>query len=106
TRWYKLGSAYQPRPSPDGRFGWARQFFFENFDYLVTDLEGRTQSSRVFLAPLNAVTQSGDHFEANVISYYERLDDPFDIADGVTLLPGGYNYTRFRVQAEAASSRQ
>jgi hypothetical protein len=24
TRWYQGGGAYQPRPSKDGAFGWAR----------------------------------------------------------------------------------
>jgi len=106
TRWYELGSAFQPRPRADGRFGWARQFFFENFDYLITDLDGRTESWRVFLAPFNVVTRSGDHFEANVVPYFERLSEPFSIAPGVTLAPGSYRYTRYRVEAEAAASRR
>ncbi|HEV8632292.1 MAG TPA: DUF5916 domain-containing protein, partial [Thermoanaerobaculia bacterium] len=106
TRWYKLGTAYQPRPDADGRFGWARQLFFENYDYLITDLHGQTQSWRVFLAPFNVVTRAGDHFEANVVPYYERLTAPFGIADDVTLPAGGYRFNRFRAQAEAASSRQ
>jgi hypothetical protein len=106
TRWYKLGSAYQPRPPADGPFGWARQWYFENFDYLITDLQGQTQSWRIFLAPFNVVTQGGDHFEVNVVPYYERLTTPFEIADGVAIPAGGYHFTRLRVQAEAASSRQ
>ncbi|MFN7943010.1 MAG: DUF5916 domain-containing protein [Thermoanaerobaculia bacterium] len=106
TRWYKLGSAFQPRPDATGPFSWARQFFFENYDYLITDLDGRTESWRLFLAPFNVVTQAGDHFEVNVVPYYERLASPFEISDGVTLPVGGYHFTRYRVQAEAASSRQ
>jgi hypothetical protein len=106
TRWYQLGSAYQPRPAAGGRFGWARQWYFENFDHLITDLRGQTQSWRIFLAPFNVVSQAGDHFEANVVPYYERLSEPFEIAGSVTIPTGGYHFTRFRVQAEAASSRQ
>ncbi len=106
TRWYKLGSAYQPRPAADGAFGWARQLFFENYDYLITDLDGRTESSRVFLAPFNAVTRHGNHYEANVVRYFERLSEPFEIADGVTLAPGEYTYTRYGLQAQASETRQ
>lgn len=106
TRWYQTGLAYQPRPKSDGPFGWARQFFFENFDYLITDLAGRTQSWRLFLTPFNVVTTAGDHFEVNFEPYYERLSQPFVIADGVTLPVGSYHFNRVRVQAEAATSRQ
>jgi len=106
TRWYQLSTSFQPRPRPDGRFGWARQFFFENYDDLVTDLDGRTESWEVFLAPFNVVTRRGDHFEVNVVPSFERLRDPFPIAPGVTLAPGAYRFDRYRVQAQAASSRQ
>jgi hypothetical protein len=105
TRWYQLGTAFQPRPDPDGRFGWARQLFFENFDYLITDLQGRTQSWRVFLAPFNVVTNAGDHFELNVVPYFERLDAPFDLTEEVSIPPGGYPFLRYRAQAEASPTR-
>jgi len=105
TRWYRLGTAFQPRPRADGPLGWARQFFFENFDYLITDLQGRTQSWRVFLAPFNVVTNAGDHFEANVVPYFERLDQPFALDDEVSIPAGSYPFTRYRVQAEASQTR-
>jgi hypothetical protein len=105
TRWLKTGIAYQPRPRSDGPFGWARQFFFENFNYLITDLHDRVESGRLFFAPFNVETTGGDHYEVNVVPYYERLNEPFEIAAGVTLPVGGYHFTRYRVQAEAASSR-
>ncbi|MGE5234513.1 MAG: DUF5916 domain-containing protein [Acidobacteriota bacterium] len=105
TRWYQAGGAFQPRPRPDGRFGWARQFFYEAYGTVVTDLADRPQSWELFLAPFNVQTHSGDHHEVNVIPYFERLNEPFEIAPGVVIAPGAYHFTRYRVLAEGASSR-
>ncbi len=106
TRWYQAGAAYQPRPQSDGRFGWGRQFFYEAFGAVITDLQGRTQSGRLLLAPFNVVTQAGDHFEVDFEPYDERLDAPFAIADGVTVPPGSYRFNRVLIQTAAASSRE
>jgi hypothetical protein len=47
-----------------------RQFFFEIYPVLVTDLHGQTESFRVFTAPVNLQTQEGDHYEANYAPEY------------------------------------
>jgi hypothetical protein len=49
---------------------------------MVRDLSGHTQSWRVFTAPFNARTITGEHIEANYVPQYEWLDEPFEIADG------------------------
>jgi len=102
--WYSAYAAYQPRPD-GGAFAWARQFFVELSPYLVRNLQGVTETWRVFVAPFNVVTQHGDHFEANWIPEYERLLDPFEIAPGVVIPPGGYHFTQYRVQAESSEHR-
>ncbi len=81
TRQYSAGAAYQPRPS-GGPFGWVRQFFFELFPRMVTDLHGETEAWRVFTAPINLVTQEGDHFEANYAPEFQRLDAPSRLLAG------------------------
>jgi uncharacterized protein DUF5916 len=81
-RQYALGAAYQPRPRLDGPFGWARQFFFELFPTRVDRLDGTTESWRVFTAPFNVSTQSGEHLEANWAPQFERLEKPFEVARG------------------------
>ncbi len=104
TRWYQGGGAYQPRP--DGRFlRWARQFYFETYLSYVEDLEGRAESWRVFTAPFNAQTESGEHIEANAAPQFERLDEPFEIAAGVEIPPGEYRFTRYRVEAQSSRHR-
>ena len=75
-----------------------RQFFFEANPVLVTDLHGETESFRTFLAPINFQTQAGDHYEANYAPEYQRLTEPFEIAPGVVIPIGSYQFHRFRVQ--------
>lgn len=105
TRWLTGGVSYQPRPE-GGMFDWVRQFFFELYPSVVKDLNGHTQSWRVFTAPFNARTESGEHLEANYAPQYEFLAEPFEIADGVVIPGGGYTFNRFRVELESADHRQ
>ncbi|MEP6992939.1 MAG: hypothetical protein ABI968_00360, partial [Acidobacteriota bacterium] len=104
TRQYELYTAYQPRPS-GGLFAGVRQFFFELDPFLVTDLHGQTESFRMFMAPLNFRSQAGDHYEANYAPEYERLTKPFEIAPGVVIPTGSYQFHRFRVQVESSDAR-
>lgn len=96
--------AYQPRPS-GGVLGWARQFFFELEPRLTENLDGVTESWRVFAAPWNVVTRRGDHFEANWVPQFDRLFEPFEIAEGVVIRAGSYDFTRYRLQAESSEHR-
>jgi hypothetical protein len=105
TRQAEGGGAFQPRPREDGSFAWVRQFFFELFLSQVDRLDGTTESWRVFTAPFNAVTRSGEHLEANWAPQFERLDEPFGVAAGVVIPPGEYQFTRWRVEGQSSSSR-
>ena len=106
TRQLRGGVAYQPRPARAGPFGWARQLFFESFYSRVERLDGTVESWRLFLAPWNVTTQSGARMEANYAPYYERLDEPFEIAPGVVIPPGDYRFDRFRVELYTASTKR
>lgn len=105
THQYNVYAAYQPRPSAGSLFSGIRQFFFELNPVLVTDLHGDTESFRTFVAPINFQTQAGDHGEANYAPQYERLTAPFEIAPGVVIPPGTYQFHRFRVQLESSDAR-
>ncbi len=104
TRWFQGGGAYQPRPE-GGFFDWVRQFYFEMYTTYVEDLDGHAESWRVFMAPFNVQTESGEHLEANVAPQFERLDEPFEIAEGVVIPPGEYHFTRYRVEAQSSRHR-
>ena len=104
TRWVTGGASYMPRPET-GLFDWVRQFKFELYPRVVYDLNGNVQSWRVFTAPFNARTESGEHLEANYVPEFEWLEEPFEIADGVVIPAGEYQFDRFRVEVETSEHR-
>jgi hypothetical protein len=70
---YAFNTEYMPRPHV-----WnIRQMFFEFRNSLVTDLEGRWESYRVWTAPVNWTFESGDRVEVNWTPTGERLAAPF-----------------------------
>jgi len=105
TRQYRLRGSYQPRPGGGGSFSWARQFFFEVFTGLTERLDGQTESWEIFTAPLNVQTESGERLEVIWNPLFERLDAPFEVAEGVLIPPGSYRFTRYRLEAETSPHR-
>jgi hypothetical protein len=101
-----LGIDYSPRPRRPILGLRVRQMFHEFQTTLVTDLGGRWESYRVFMAPINWRLESGDRFEFNVVPTGERLTEPFEIADGVMIPPGSYRWKRYRLEAGSASKRK
>lgn len=99
---YEAGCTYAPRPEKS----FIRQFFYELYPRLVTDLGGRWESYEVFTAPVNWRLESGDRLELNVVPAGERLVQPFEIADGVVIPEGSYDWRRYRVEFEAAAKRR
>jgi hypothetical protein len=97
---------YQPRPKRPILGLHVRQMFNEFENTLVTDLSGKWESYRIFMAPVNWRLESGDRFEFNVVPVGERLTAPFEIADGVVIDPGSYHWTRFRLEGGLASKRK
>jgi hypothetical protein len=83
-----------------------RQMTNEWFNTLATDLNGRWESYRVFLAPINWRLENGDRYEINVVPTGERLVSPFEIADGVTIPAGSYHWNRYRLEGQFASKRR
>lgn len=101
TNQFDLGGQYSPRPD------WAlvRQMDFEFFGSLKTRTDGSLQSWSIFTAPLNWDLESGDEIEFNVVPQGEQLVEPFEVADGVTIPPGRYDFVRYRAVVEAAPKR-
>ena len=99
---WSAGANFSPRL---GR-GPIQQMFFEFQPTLATDLSGRWESYRVFWAPVNWRFRSGDRFEFNAVPVGERLTDPFEIATGVFIPPGSYEWMRYRLEAGTAKKRR
>jgi hypothetical protein len=101
-----LGADWQPRPSrPIGPLH-VRQCFWENQLSYVAGLSGGWQSYRYFMAPINCRLESGDRFEFNFVPTGERLAEPFEVADGVTIPARAYHFSRFRLEAGLAAKRR
>ena len=97
---------FQPRPTKPILGLRVRQMFNEFLNTLVTDLDGRWESYRIFTAPVNWRLESGDRFEFNYVPTGERLTEPFEIADGVGIPEGSHHWTRWRLEAGLASKRR
>lgn len=101
-----LGVDWQPRPAhPIGPLH-IRQCFVENELSYVAGLTGGWQSYEYFMAPVNCRLESGDRFEFNFVPRGERLSEPFEVADGVTIPSGSYHFSRFRLEAGLAAKRR
>ena len=97
---------YAPRPSRPIAGLRVRQMFHELLNTLVTDLDGKWESYRIFTAPINWRLESGDRFEANVVPTGERLTEAFEISDGVIIPAGAYHWNRYRLEAGTAAKRR
>jgi hypothetical protein len=73
---------------------------------IAHDLSGRWESYRVFSAPINWRFRSGDRAEFNIVPTGERLVEPFEVASGVVIPPGSYNWLRYRLEASTAQKRR
>jgi hypothetical protein len=105
VRHTSAGCAYQPRPSKEGPFKWIRQEFFENQYSRYTDTRGIVESWEYFMAPVNVRFESGDRFEFNWNPHGETLLAPFEVAPGVVIPPGTYDFTRWRLEAQTSEHR-
>jgi hypothetical protein len=94
--------AFQPRPKKWG----IRQLFFEFEPQYITNLENRLENWRLFFAPFNVRTESGEHLEWNVIPEFERLDAPFEIYPRVIVPAGSYQWHRYRTELNTATKRR
>jgi hypothetical protein len=102
-RRYNPDLSWNPRPKTRHRF--IRQLGFGIDPEVYTDLENRKQSIDFRLEPFRLQAHSGDNVEVSISPSYERLDEPFDIATGITLPPGSYEFTRYAVEVETANRR-
>ncbi len=96
------GGSYKVYPSS---LPWLRMMNHQLRPSVVWDLDGEWESYRLFTAPINWRLESGDRIEINVSPEGERLQEPFEISDGVIIEPGSYHFTRYRLEWEMAAKR-
>jgi hypothetical protein len=94
---------WNPRPE---NHPWIRSFQFGfNFD-LQNDMENRPLTRRFQMTVFDVNFHSGDGVRVEVTPQYERLDEDFEITDGI-LLPTGekYQFTRYNLSLFTADHR-
>lgn len=95
--------AFQPRPR---NHSWIRRFDFTLDTNLIVDRQNHWLTRDVNWQVMRVESHSQDGIGFNIQPQYERLEDDFDIAEGVVLPAGGqYNFTRYRVGFNTANRR-
>ena len=93
--------SFRPRAREIG----IRRFNFQLFPTLYYSLDNRLLDYSIFTAPINFRTESQEHIEFNYNPEQVTLEEPFEIRDGVTIPPGRYKWTRYRVMVNTATKR-
>jgi hypothetical protein len=99
---WDFGAEFSPRLTR----GPIQEMSFEFEPSLATDLSGHWESYNVSIAPLSWQFRSGDRVELSASPAGERLVAPFEVAEGVVVAPGSYQWLRYRVDAETAQKRR
>jgi hypothetical protein len=97
--------AFQPRPEKGflGRF--IRQFFFDVSADYYWDLAWNLETSRLTASPLSFRTESGENIGFSVVRNHDVLPYDFEVASGVVLPAGPYDFTSLRAEFRTATHR-
>ena len=93
---------YSPRPAGIAA---VRQFFFSaNLDYI---LNGAGQlETRISQARFQTSLENSDSVSADIQQSYELLSQPFEIAPGITIPVGGYQFQDYRASYRMGPQRR
>lgn len=100
------GFSYMPRLEKGWIGSVVRQWFFEFRVSNYWNLDGQLESRRIFTAPINLRTESGEHIEFNVIPNREVLPEDFEVSEGVIIPKGDYKFLSYRAELNTASYRK
>jgi hypothetical protein len=83
-----------------------RGFQFDVEAEIGTDLENALVSREISASPFGIEFHAGDQAEFQIVRQAERLDEDFEISDGIVLPAGGrYDWTRYQVSYEGSDNR-
>ncbi|MGE0594470.1 MAG: DUF5916 domain-containing protein [Vicinamibacterales bacterium] len=73
---------------------------------ILQDMANRPLTRELAITPLEVNTHDGGRYEFSVTPQYERLEEDFEIHDGVVLPAGGvYRFTRYAFEADTSDHR-
>lgn len=103
TAYLRVG--FQPRPASGLLKKLVRQFFFSASGDYYWDLDGSLETRRLEFSPLGFRTGSGASFDFEVQVNRDVLPFDFEVADGVVLPAGAYDFTGFGCNLETPPHR-
>lgn len=96
--------AWRPRPE---WIPWIRQLTFAlQFRYLESLTRDVVEERRWDLNLLEVELESGDRMEFRPVHVFEFLHSGFDLAEGVSVPPGGYGVWTYNLEGRTASRRR
>ena len=98
---YAARTQLRPRIDEDVRY-----LEFVAAGEVVTDTDDDVETIALELQPIGVELDSGDGARLELVHSREVLDEPFDIADDVTIPAEDYSFTRYRLEAESAEQRE
>ncbi len=94
---------FAPRPN---RHPWLRQMAFGIDADLRTDMDNRSLTRRLDFTLLRMELHSQENFEVSFVPTHERLEEDFEIHEGIVLPAGGeYDFNRLRASLNTANRR-
>ena len=103
TAYLRVG--FQPRPRGGFLGTFIRQFFFNASGDFYWDLHGNLETSRLEAVPLSFRTESGESFTIQATLNRDVLPEEFEVAEGVVLPAGPYDFTSWNCSLSTASHR-
>ena len=103
TFFLKVG--YQPRPSGGLLGRLVRQFFFDASGDFYWDLDGKLETSRLSTTPFSLRTESGEQIGFSIVPNRDVLPYDFEVAEGIVLPAGSYDFTSYRLDFSTANHR-
>jgi hypothetical protein len=103
TAYLRVG--FQPRPRGGFLGTWVRQFFFNASGDFYWDLKGNLETCSLEAAPLSFRTESGESLNFQATFNRDVLPANFEVATGVVLPAGPYNFTNYDCSFSSASHR-
>ncbi len=97
------GFTFSPRPEK----GWigrqVRKAFFQFYPTFYWDLGGRLETREFEIVPFRVETERGDQFQFQLNPKRDILPYDFEVADGVVIPKGGYDFTEWQVEYSSPS---
>ncbi len=97
--------AFQPRPEKGLLGKFIRQFFFDVSADYYWDLAWNLETSRLTASPLSFRTESGENIGLSITANRDVLPYDFEVAKGVILPAGPYDFTSYRFEFRTSTHR-